>query len=118
MNANQYRHRVRILRKSYVNTEGEAAESWATYCEAWAVVSPLANARVLSGAPLSGVVARQTMYIVRTRYTDLLASVGEGDLMRLANGRTLEVTGIQNRNELNMELRFDCVETEPTGLPA
>lgn len=103
MRAGQLRHLITIQQRSVTRDDfGAESESWTTFSQLWAKVSPL------SGQELE---QAQAMHSETTHQVTIRYLVGITTEMRVQHaGRTLNILAVTNPDERNIQLELLCKE--------
>lgn len=103
MRAGRLRHRVAIqVNEPARDDYGQKVDAWRTLAHRWAAVEPLAAKELLEGFQLGS----EATHRVVLRYFEPLTS--EHRISH--NGRQLEIMGITNRDDRNIEQYLLCKE--------
>jgi SPP1 family predicted phage head-tail adaptor len=95
------------------NELGEAVQTWASIATVWAGVRPLSSRELIAHAQ----VEHQVTHEVTLRYTPALTPA----CRFVHRGRVLQIVGIKNADERNVELRVTVCESGeivPASQPA
>jgi len=111
-----YNKRITISRRTVSMVGGEAVETWADLCSAFAKI----DSRVATAAFAGSVVQSIQRFTVCASWSQTLNRVIPGDIITLdcSNGQQLQIDSVINRDQRCIEIEFGATELVPVGAVA